>query len=69
MVNWNLIKNSGGKKSSTEIRKNIVSFITKHHPCSVVESIEKKYNAYKISLMNGICFIFDANGHHMKTVE
>ncbi|BAP33720.1 uncharacterized protein CHSO_4683 [Chryseobacterium sp. StRB126] len=67
MVNWSVINSNGRKASSAKIRKNIVSFMTKHHPCSVIDSIEKKYNAYKIHLMNGLCLIFDADGHHVKT--
>ncbi|WP_300690317.1 PepSY-like domain-containing protein [Chryseobacterium sp.] len=66
MVNWNLIRSNGRKVSSAKIRKSIVSFMTKHHPCSVVKSIEKKYNAYKIHLLNGICLIFDADGRFVK---
>lgn len=62
MVNWSLINSNGRKASSVRIRKSIVSFMTKHHPCSVVQSIEKKYNAYKIHLMNGLCLIFDSDG-------
>ncbi len=41
MVNWSLIRSNGRKLSSAKIRKSIVSFMTKHHPCSVVQSIEK----------------------------
>lgn len=67
MVNWSLINSDGRKASSAKIRKSIVSFITRHHPCSVIDSIEKKYNAYKINLMNGLCLIFDADGHYIKT--
>ncbi|AZB34458.1 hypothetical protein EG351_13085 [Chryseobacterium bernardetii] len=67
MVNWSLINSSGRKVASTKIRKNIVSFMTKHHPCSVIDSIEAKYNAYKIHLMNGLCLIFDADGRYIKT--
>lgn len=67
MVNWSLINSNGRKLSSSKIRKSIVSFMTKHHPCSVVNSIEKKYNAYKIHLMNGLCLVFDADGRYVKT--
>ncbi|WP_160138019.1 PepSY-like domain-containing protein [Chryseobacterium sp. c4a] len=67
MVNWSLINSNGKKASSAKIRKSIVSFITKHHPCGVIDSIEKKYNAYKINLMNGLCLIFDADGRYIKT--
>ncbi|MGU3376659.1 PepSY-like domain-containing protein [Chryseobacterium sp. M5A1_1a] len=67
MVNWSLIRSNERKVSSIEIRKSIVSFMTKHHPCSVVNSIEKKYNAYKIHLMNGMCLIFDADGRFVKS--
>ncbi|MDG4650792.1 hypothetical protein V2E39_08665 [Chryseobacterium arthrosphaerae] len=67
MVNWNLIRSNGGNISSREIRKSIVSFMTKHHPCSIVNSIEKKYNAYRIQLMNGLSLIFDAEGRYVKT--
>lgn len=67
MVNWSLINSNGRKLSSSKIRKSIVSFMTKHHPCSVVSSIEKKYNAYKIHLMSGLCLIFDADGRYVKT--
>lgn len=67
MVNWNLIRSNGGTVSSAGIRKNIVSFITRHYPCSVVESIERKYNAYKICLINGLHLVFDAEGHYVKT--
>lgn len=67
MVNWCLINSDGRKASSAKIRKSIVSFLTRNHPCSVIDSIEKKYNAYKIHLINGLCLIFDENGHHVKT--
>lgn len=67
MVNWSLINSDGRKASSAKIRKSIVSFMTKHHPCSVVDSIEKKYNTYKIHLMNGLCLIFDEDGRYIKT--
>jgi uncharacterized membrane protein YqjE len=67
MVNWSLIRSNGRKTSSHKIRKSIVSFMTKHHPSTVVQSIEKKYNAYKIELMNGISLVFDANGRFVKT--
>lgn len=67
MVNWSLINSNGRKRSSSKIRKSIVSFMTKHHPGSVVNLIEKKYNAYKIHLMNGLCLIFDADGRYVKT--
>lgn len=66
MVNWSLINSNGRKRSSSKIRKSIVSFMTKHHPCSVITSIDKKYNAYKIHLMNDLCLIFDADGHFVK---
>lgn len=67
MVNWSLISSNGSRMSSHKIRKSIVSFMTKHHPCSVVDSVEKKYNAYKIHLMTGLCLVFDANGRYVKT--
>ncbi len=67
MVNWGLISSNGRKASSGKIRKSMVSFMTKHHPCSVVSSIEKKYNAYKIHLMNGLCLIFDADGRFVRS--
>lgn len=67
MVNWNIITGNGGNTSSGRVRKIIVSFLTKHYPCSIVDSIEKKFNAYKISLMNGLCLTFDADGRHIKT--
>ncbi|WP_250252779.1 hypothetical protein [Chryseobacterium sp. Marseille-Q3244] len=66
MVNWSIINSEGRKASSAKIRKSIVSFMTKHHPCSVIDSIEKKYNAYKIHLMNGLCLIFDEDGRYVK---
>ncbi|WP_126652657.1 PepSY-like domain-containing protein [Chryseobacterium aureum] len=66
MVNWNVINSSGRKISSAQIRKNIVSFMTRNHPCSVIDSIERKYNAYKISLINGLCLVFDADGRIVK---
>ncbi|WP_426476311.1 PepSY-like domain-containing protein [Chryseobacterium sp. CBSDS_008] len=66
MVNWNLINSSGRKISSAQIRKNIVSFMTRNHPCSVIQSIERKYNAYKILLMSGLCLVFDADGRFVK---
>lgn len=69
MVNWSLIRSNGGEVSSLEIRKSIVSFMTKHHPCSVVNSIEEKYNAYKIHLMNGLCLIFDTDGRFVKSMK
>ncbi|WP_347216401.1 hypothetical protein [Chryseobacterium sp.] len=67
MVNWSLINSDGRKASSAKIRKNIVSFMTRYYPCSVVESIEKKYNAYKIHLMSGFCLTFDEDGRYIKT--
>lgn len=67
MVNWSLINSNGRKLSSSKIRNSIVSFMTKHHLCSVVNSIEKKYNTYKIHLMNGLCLVFDADGRYVKT--
>ncbi len=67
MVNWSLINSNGRKRTSAKIRKSIVSFMTKHHPCSVIQSIEKKYNAYKIHLMNDLCLIFDADGRFVTT--
>ncbi|RXM38851.1 hypothetical protein BOQ62_15150 [Chryseobacterium sp. CH21] len=67
MVNWNLINNDGRKTSSAQIRKNIVSFMTRNRPCSVIDSIERKYNTYKIDLMNGLCLVFDADGHFVKS--
>lgn len=66
MVNWNLINSDGRKISSARIRKNIVSFITRNHPANVIDSIERKYNAYKIHLMNGLCLVFDADGQFVK---
>ncbi|REC74290.1 hypothetical protein DRF57_14690 [Chryseobacterium rhizosphaerae] len=66
MINWNIIRNTGREASSNKIRKSIVSFITRHHPCSVVSSIERKYNAYKIQLMSGMCLVFDADGRFVK---
>jgi hypothetical protein len=66
MVNWNLINSSGRKISSAQIRKNMVSFLTRNHPCSVIDSIERKYNAYKIQLMSGLCLVFDADGRFVK---
>lgn len=67
MVNWSVISNNGRKTSSAKIRKSIVSFMTRRHPCSVIKSIEKKYNAYKINLMNDLCLIFDADGRFVTT--
>ncbi|UTX47027.1 hypothetical protein [Chryseobacterium sp. MA9] len=67
MVNWNLINSNGRKISSAQIRKNMVSFMTRNHPCSVIHSIERKYNAYKIHLMNGKCLVFDAEGCNVKS--
>ncbi|SFN71731.1 hypothetical protein SAMN05421594_3910 [Chryseobacterium oleae] len=67
MVNWNIINSSGGTQSSQSVRKNIVSFLTRNYPCSVVDAIEKKYNAYKIYLMSGLCLTFDAEGRAVKT--
>ncbi|GEJ46592.1 MULTISPECIES: PepSY-like domain-containing protein [unclassified Chryseobacterium] len=67
MVNWSLIRSNGGRDSSNKIRKSIVSFMTKHHPGSVIDSIERKYNAYKINLMNGLCLVFDEDGRYVKS--
>lgn len=66
MVNWSII-NSSGAQSSQSVRKNMVSFLTRNYPCSVVDAIEKKYNAYKIYLMSGLCLTFDADGRAVKT--
>lgn len=60
MVNWNVM-------TGKDIRKNILSYITRNHPGSWIASIEEKSNAYKINLMNGSSFIFDADGRHIKT--
>lgn len=67
MVNWSIISNREGNRSSQSVRKSMVSFLTRHYPCSVVDLIEKKYNAYKIYLMSGVCLIFDTDGRHVKT--
>lgn len=67
MVNWSLINSNGRKASPAKIRKSMVSFMTRHYPCSVIDSTERKYNAYKIHLMNGLCLIFDADGRYIKT--
>ncbi|MBE4951197.1 PepSY-like domain-containing protein [Chryseobacterium culicis] len=67
MVNWSLINSGGRKISSAQIRKNMVSFMTRNYPGSVIDSIERKYNAYKIQLMSGLCLVFDADGRHVKT--
>jgi hypothetical protein len=67
MVNWNIINSSERKISSQSIRKTIVSFLTRYYPGNVVDSIEKKYNAYKIHLMSGLCLTFDADGRHINT--
>ncbi|MCS3532361.1 PepSY-like domain-containing protein [Chryseobacterium sp. JUb7] len=69
MVNWNLINGKGRKFSSKDIRKKILSHMTRNHQGNLVESIEKKYNAYKISLMNGLSLIFDADGRYVKTTS
>jgi len=66
MVNWNIINSSGGTQSSQSVRKSIVSFLTRNYPCSVIDSIEKKYNVYKIYLMNSLCLTFDADGRSVK---
>ncbi|MCA6067435.1 hypothetical protein JI747_009625 [Chryseobacterium sp. RG1] len=63
MVNWNVINGNGGKFSSKEIRKNMLN----HHQGNLVDSIEKKYNEYKVSLMNGLSLIFDADGKYRRT--
>jgi hypothetical protein len=60
MINWNIM-------TGKTIRKNILSYMTRNHPGSWVNSIERKYNAYKINLMNGLSIIFDADGRHIKT--
>ncbi|WP_346722902.1 PepSY-like domain-containing protein [Chryseobacterium gleum] len=67
MVNWNIINSNGRKISSAQIRKNIVSFMTRNYPGSIIDSIEKKYNAYKIHLMNGLYLVFDADGRNVKS--
>ncbi|MGG5209646.1 hypothetical protein ACQWU4_11910 [Chryseobacterium sp. MIQD13] len=67
MVNWNIISNREGNKPSQSVRKSMVSFLTRHYPCSVVDSIEKKYSAYKVYLMSGLCLTFDADGRYVKT--
>ncbi|WP_179077970.1 PepSY-like domain-containing protein [Chryseobacterium sp. RU37D] len=67
MANWNLIKGHNKKFSAKSIRKSILEYLTTHHQGSLVSSIEKKYNAYKINLMNGLSLIFDAHGRHVKT--
>ncbi|MDQ0783547.1 PepSY-like domain-containing protein [Chryseobacterium sp. W4I1] len=67
MVNWNIINSSERDTSSQSIRKAIVSVLTRHYPGSIVDCIEKKYNAYKIHLMNGLCLTFDADGRRINT--
>lgn len=66
MANWSLITGIGRKISSKVIRTNIVKHLTKHHQGSLVHSIEKKFNAYKINLMCGLSLIFDADGRYVK---
>lgn len=60
MVNWNIM-------TGRAIRKSILSYITRNHAGSWIASIEEKYNAYKINLMNGSSLIFDAKGRYIKT--
>lgn len=67
MVNWNLINGKGRKFSSKTIRKNILMYMTKNHQGGLVASIERKYNAYSINLMNELSLIFDADGRYVKT--
>ncbi|WP_265132574.1 hypothetical protein [Chryseobacterium oranimense] len=67
MINWNIMNSREGNVSSQSIRKNVLSFLTRYYPGSVVDSIEKKYNAYKIYLISGLCLTFDAAGRHVKT--
>ncbi|WP_155844955.1 hypothetical protein [Chryseobacterium daeguense] len=58
MVNWNTINRN--------VRQNILSYITRNHSGSVVDSIEEKFNAYKINFMNGLSLFFDKNGQYLK---
>lgn len=58
MVNWNAINRN--------VRQSILSYITRNHSGSVVDSIEEKFNAYKINLMNGLSLFFDKNGQYLK---
>ncbi|UIR55792.1 hypothetical protein LZQ00_16185 [Sphingobacterium sp. SRCM116780] len=55
MVNWNLI-------NSRTIRKDIVTYITRNYPSVVVDSIEKKEDAYRINLMNDFYLMFNKKG-------
>ncbi|MDH6251341.1 hypothetical protein M2347_001068 [Chryseobacterium sp. H1D6B] len=59
MVNWSLM-------SSRAVRKNIVIYLTKYYPCTVIDSIEKTQNTYKINLLNGLKLVFGADGSFMK---
>lgn len=58
MVNWNILNKS--------TRREIVTFLTKNHPCVVVESIEQMETQYKINLLNGESLTFHADGSYFK---
>jgi hypothetical protein len=60
MVNWNIINRT--------TRKNIVTFITRHHPCVVVAHIEQENEIYKINLLNGESLVFHTDGSYIKNI-
>jgi len=59
MINWNIM-------SGKAVRKNILSYITRNHPCTVVDSIENTSNTFSITLMNGKNLIFNLKGVFLK---
>lgn len=61
MINWNIM-------SGKAVRKNILSYITRNHPCAVVDSIENTSNTYNIRLMNGKALIFNSKGVFLRTL-
>ncbi|WP_333625347.1 hypothetical protein [Sphingobacterium siyangense] len=68
MVNWNLVAGTDGKFSSQDIRRNILTFIMKNHPGSLVEFIEKDCDSYRIDIRGGDALIFDFKGEFVKAV-
>ncbi|PUV25021.1 MULTISPECIES: hypothetical protein [Sphingobacterium] len=66
MTNWNLIRGAEGTLSAQDIRRNILSYIIKNHPASLIQCIEKEYNTYRIDILGSDSLLFDLQGQFVK---
>ncbi|MDF2475189.1 MAG: hypothetical protein K0S24_672 [Sphingobacterium sp.] len=66
MTNWNLIRGAEGTLSAQDIRRNILSYIIKNHPASLIQGIEKEYNIYRIDILGSDSLLFDLQGQFVE---